>query len=97
LLAGLFPGACRFKSTEYDRLKANDPGTHLYVPVQQAQAAEVKLCIDGSSVLFNCRPEWVVFVDCQQAASGLWHMSDVMATDAASLLAVSPHFFEECA
>jgi hypothetical protein len=94
LLAGLFPGACRFRITEYDRLKANDPGTHIYQPVQQIQTADVKLRIDGSSVLFGCRPEWVVFVECQQVVSGLWQMSDIMATDASSLQSVAPHFFE---
>jgi hypothetical protein len=94
LLAGFFPRACRFWTTKYDRLKANDPGTHIYQPVQHLQTADVKLCIDRSSALFGCRPEWVVFAECQQVASGLWHMSDLMATDALSLQSVAPHFFE---
>lgn len=94
LTAGFFQTACRYHSTEYDRLKANDPGTHIYVPVQQSQAGGVRLAIDATSVLHGCKPEWLVYVSCQQVEDRLWRMADVMATSAAALQAAAPHFFQ---
>lgn len=94
LTAGLFQSACRFHSTEYDRLKANDAGTHIYVPVQRAHAGRVRLAIDATSVLHGCKPEWLLFASCQQVEEGLWRMADLVATDAAALQAAAPHFFQ---
>lgn len=94
LLAGFFLSAVRYKTTEYDKLKANDTGTHIYSPVQHAQPAAARLAIDERSVLHGVRPQWLVFVSCQQVGSGLWRMSDVLATDAASLHAAAPSVYE---
>jgi hypothetical protein len=94
LLAGFFLSAVRYQTTEYDKLKANDTGTHIYRPVQHVPLQGVRLAIDERSVLDGVRPQWLVFVSCQQAGSGLWRMTDLLATDAASLQAAAPFVYE---
>lgn len=94
LLCGFFTSAARYEGTDYDRLKANDPGTNIYRPLRAVHGQRVRLAVDAKSVLSRCRPEWVVFAECQQSGSGLWRMGDVMATDAAALQRAAPHFFE---
>lgn len=101
LLAGFFLNACQYKTTEYDRLKADDRGTHVYTMLRAAHApqagggtATARLAVDSSSVLAHVRPQWLVFASCQQTSEGLWRMSDVIATDAEALAAAAPHVFE---
>lgn len=101
LLAGFFLNACEYKTTEYDRLKADDRGTHVYGMLRAAHAPQVggaataaRLAVDASSVLAHVRPQWLVFASCQQTSEGVWRMSDVLATDAQSLAAAAPHVFE---
>ena len=93
LLAGFFLTACRYETTTYDRLKGNDPGTHIYTPVQHVQARNVRLTIDEASVLHHVKPQCLVFSSCQQASSGLWKMAGVLATDAQQVQAAAPHVF----
>eukprot|EP00892_Ulva_mutabilis_P001346 jgi/Ulvmu1/11211/UM072_0048.1 len=101
LLAGFFLNACQYKTTEYDRLKADDRGTHIYTMLRAAHAPQAggvtmaaRLAVDASSVLAHVRPPWLVFASCQQTSEGLWRMSDVIATDAEALSAAAPHVFE---
>lgn len=103
LLAGFFLNACQYKTTEYDRLKADDRGTHIYTMLRAAHApqaggaAAARLAVDASSVLAHVQPQWLVFASCQQTAEGVWRMSDVIATDAEALSAAAPHVFERTA
>lgn len=101
LLAGFFLNACQYQTTEYDRLKADDRGTHVYAMLRVAHAPQAggaavaaRLAVDASSVLAHVRPQWLVFASCQQTSEGLWRMSDTLATDAESLAAAAPHVFE---
>ncbi|CAG9464413.1 unnamed protein product [Pedinophyceae sp. YPF-701] len=51
------------------------------------------LRIGPASVLFRCRPEWVVFATVAQGPEGVFDMQDVAAVDPRWLTEAAPHFF----
>jgi hypothetical protein len=95
LLAGFCMSAARYATTEYDRLKGNDRGTHVYSPAHGGVATGApRLAIDERSVLAGVKPEWIVYASCVQESAGLWRVGDVLATSAAALREAAPHVYE---
>jgi hypothetical protein len=96
LVAGYFLTACRYVTTEYDRMKADDRGTNMYAPFRAAKntlSDAVQVSVDEGSVLAHVKAQWIVFASSTQAADGKWRVGDVLATDAETLAQAAPHVF----
>lgn len=97
LVAGYFLTACRYVTTEYDRMRADDRGTNMYAPFRAAQSAAsdaVRVAVDDASVIAHVKTQWLVFASSTQAADGTWRVGDVLTTDAETLHAAAPHVFD---
>ncbi|KAL4419831.1 hypothetical protein ABPG75_006929 [Micractinium tetrahymenae] len=96
LAAGMFINAA--KLTEELAVKLSDQqdmGASVYRLVRSAggDAAAAKLRIHHSSVLFRCRPQWVLFYAAEQNDSGWYEMRDVLAIESAWLTELAPHMY----
>ena len=97
LVAGYFLTACRYASTKYDRMRADDRGTNLYAPFRAARGAAgdaVRVVVDDGSALAHVKAPWLVFASSTQAADGTWRVGDVLATDTETLHEAAPHVFD---
>jgi hypothetical protein len=97
LVAGYFLTACRYVTTEYDRMKGEDRGTNLFAPFRGAKnfgTDDVRITVDEASVLAHVKVPWLVFASSTQAADGTWRVGDVLATDAETLASAAPHVFD---
>lgn len=98
LVAGYFLTACRYVTTTYDRMKADDRGTNMYAPFRAAKSVggsdAVRVAVDEGSLLAHVKTQWLVFASSTQAADGTWRVGDVLATDAETLAAAAPHVFD---
>jgi len=52
------------------------------------------LRIHPGSVLFRCKPEWVVFTSVQQSSNEVLEMQDVTAVQPEWLTEIAPHYFQ---
>ncbi|KAK9828606.1 hypothetical protein WJX72_001006 [[Myrmecia] bisecta] len=89
LAAGLFTNAAQLSDTIYESLDPAYTGTNMYRLVRGAAGQQVKLRIHLGSVLWSCKPQWVLFYQVQQNSSGWYEMQD--------LVAVQPEWLTECA
>jgi CMP-2-keto-3-deoxyoctulosonic acid synthetase len=96
-VAGYFLTACRYVTTEYDRMRADDRGTNMYAPFRAAESSgtdAVRVAVDEASVLAHVKVQWLVFASSTQAADGTRRVGDVLATDAETLASTAPHVFD---
>ncbi|KAL4435416.1 hypothetical protein ABPG77_006178 [Micractinium sp. CCAP 211/92] len=96
LAAGMFINAAKLTDELTVKLSDQlDTGASVYRLVRSAggDAAAAKLRIHHSSVLFRCRPQWVLFYAAEQNDSGWYEMRDVLAIESAWLTELAPHMY----
>ncbi|KDD72660.1 hypothetical protein H632_c3059p0, partial [Helicosporidium sp. ATCC 50920] len=64
-----------------------------YRLVRAAGSGQVHLRLHPSSVLFRCRPRWLLFFAAELHDSGWYDMRDVMTVEPEWLLELAPHMY----
>eukprot|EP00951_Prasinocladus_malaysianus_P006937 scaffold49599_cov40-Prasinocladus_malaysianus.AAC.2 len=72
----------------------------LFLAAEQAvclvgAGAPIQLTVHPSSVLFRCRPAWIVYGMVQETAEGGFELQEVTAIEPEWLMELAPHMYKQ--